>query len=76
MKPALGHHYAANRHYLEHFANGVNDVTLVDLVEMLADWKAATERSDTGDLRKSLEIEPFPVAGNLQVRSDTPTAAR
>jgi len=32
-------------------------MTLVDLVEMLADWKAATERSDTGDLRKSLEIQ-------------------
>ncbi len=40
MKPALDHHYAANRHHPEHFPNGVNDMTLVDLIEMIADWKA------------------------------------
>jgi hypothetical protein len=38
------HHYANNPHHPEHFENGVNDMTLVDLIEMLADWKAATER--------------------------------
>jgi Family of unknown function (DUF5662) len=32
-------------------------MTLVDLIEMLADWKAATERRDDGDLAKSLEIQ-------------------
>lgn len=57
MKVALDHHYANNRHHPEHFANGVNDMTLVDLVEMLADWKAATERHENGDLAKSLEIQ-------------------
>jgi hypothetical protein len=57
MKPALDHHYANNRHHPEHFPNGVNDMTLVDLVEMLSDWKAATERHDDGDLDKSLEIQ-------------------
>jgi hypothetical protein len=38
------HHYANNPHHPEHFENGVNDMTLVDLIEMLADCKAATER--------------------------------
>lgn len=57
MKPALAHHYANNRHHPEHFPNGVNGMTLVDLVEMLSDWKAATERHDDGDLEKSLEIQ-------------------
>lgn len=57
MKPALEHHYANNRHHPEHFENGVDGMTLVDLVEMLSDWKAATERHDTGDLEKSLEIQ-------------------
>lgn len=57
MKPALDHHYANNRHHPEHFENGVDGMTLVDLVEMLSDWKAATERHDTGDLEKSLEIQ-------------------
>lgn len=57
MGEGLAHHYAHNRHHPEHFVNGVNDMTLVDLVEMLADWKAATERHDDGDLAKSLEIQ-------------------
>ena len=57
MKPALAHHYANNRHHPEHFENGVNGMTLVDLVEMLSDWKAATERHADGNLEKSLEIQ-------------------
>lgn len=55
MKPALDHHYANNSHHPEHYAEGVNDMTLLDLVEMLCDWKAATERHDDGCLRRSLE---------------------
>lgn len=57
MKPALAYHYANNRHHPEHFTNGVDGMTLVDLVEMLSDWKAATERHDDGNLEKSLEIQ-------------------
>lgn len=29
---------------------------LLDIVEMLCDWKAATERHNDGDIMKSLEI--------------------
>jgi hypothetical protein len=57
MGEGLKHHYAVNRHHPEHFADGVNDMTLADLVEMLADWKAATERHDDGSLARSLEIQ-------------------
>ena len=57
MKPALDHHYANNSHHPEHFENGVDDMTLIDLVEMLADWKAATMRHADGDIWKSLEIQ-------------------
>ncbi len=32
------HHYACNRHHPEHFENGIKDMNLVDLIEMLADW--------------------------------------
>lgn len=56
MGPALTHHYARNRHHPEHFADGVNDMNLLDLVEMLCDWKAATLRHNDGNLNKSLEI--------------------
>lgn len=57
MGEALKHHYQNNRHHPEHFENGVDGMTLVDLVEMLADWKAATERHADGDLARSLEIQ-------------------
>ena len=57
MKPALDHHYANNRHHPEHFKNGINGMTLIDLAEMLADWKAASERHTDGDLARSLEIQ-------------------
>lgn len=57
MGEGLQHHYANNRHHPEHFENGVDGMTLVDLVEMLADWKAATERHDDGDLNRSLIIQ-------------------
>ena len=54
MKPALDHHYAENRHHPEHYECGVLSMTLIDLLEMLADWKAATERHADGCLVKSL----------------------
>lgn len=55
MKPALDHHYAHNRHHPEHFKSGVNDMNLLDLLEMFADWKAASERHNDGNIRKSIE---------------------
>lgn len=57
LKPALDHHYAANSHHPEHFETGVDGMNLFDVVEMLMDWKAATERmANGGDIRRSLEI--------------------
>ena len=56
MKPALDHHYKVNRHHPEHHPNGINDMNLVDLLEMLVDWKAATTRHDDGDILRSIEI--------------------
>lgn len=37
MSHGLSHHYANNRHHPEHFEDGVAGMTLVDLIEMLAD---------------------------------------
>lgn len=56
MTPAIKLHYESNRHHPEHFgAEGINGMTLVDLVEMLCDWKAATLRHADGDMGASLE---------------------
>jgi hypothetical protein len=57
MKPALDNHYACNRHHPEHFgSDGVDGMNLIDLLEMLLDWKAATMRHANGDLHRSIEI--------------------
>lgn len=55
-KPAIEHHYAGNSHHPEFYKTGVEGMSLFDILEMLMDWKAATERmKDGGDIRKSLE---------------------
>lgn len=56
MKVAIDHHNLNNRHHPEHFENGIADMTLIDLLEMLCDWKAATMRHNTGDIYNSLEL--------------------
>ena len=54
MKPALKHHYANNRHHPEYHEDGIDGMDLFDLVEMMADWKAATLRHADGDIDESL----------------------
>jgi hypothetical protein len=68
MGPALDHHYANNRHHPEHFKNGVDDMNLIDLIEMLVDWKAASERHNNGNIRKSIEINTERFGLSVQLR--------
>ncbi len=56
LKVAIDHHYANNSHHPEYYANGVDDFDLFDLVEMFFDWKAASERHETGNILKSIDI--------------------
>lgn len=55
IKPALDHHYANNRHHPEYFNNGIKDMNLVDLLEMLVDWMAASKRQNNGNIRTSID---------------------
>lgn len=55
MNIGLEHHYAVNDHHPEHFFNGIYEMDLIQLIEMLADWKAATLRHEDGNLRTSIE---------------------
>jgi len=43
MGKGLKLHYEANRHHPEHYENGINGMTLIDVVEMVADWMAAAQ---------------------------------
>lgn len=56
LKEGLDIHYANNRHHPEHFENGIKGMNLIDLLEMICDWKAASERHADGDIYKSIEL--------------------
>lgn len=68
LKPTIDHHYAKNRHHSEHWPNGINDMNLIDILEMLADWRAATERNKAGNIRKSIELNAEKYNINPQLR--------
>lgn len=57
MKPALDHHYANNSHHPEHYVNGVNGMNLIDVLEMLCDWKAASLRNKDGNIMRSIQVQ-------------------
>lgn len=56
LRPALDHHYANNSHHPEHHPDGIAGMDLLDIVEMLCDWRAAGMRHANGDMARSLEI--------------------
>lgn len=67
MKVALDSHYLHNRHHPEYFTIGheynaapissvMERMNLIDLIEMVCDWKAATLRHADGNIYRSLEI--------------------
>ena len=56
MGPALAHHYAVNDHHPDHAAGGIGAMTLLSLIEMLCDWRAAGMRHADGDFGTSLRI--------------------
>lgn len=64
---ALRHHYEQNPHHPEHHENGIDGMTLFDIVEMLVDWKAASERHEDGDLDRSIAINMDRFGLNIQL---------
>ncbi len=59
LGPVLQHHYEQNDHHPEHYSNGVRDMSLMALIEMLCDWRAASERvkQRTDDPEKMTSFE-------------------
>lgn len=56
LRPALDRHYLNNRHHPEHFENGIRGMNLIDLLEMICDWKASSERHADGNIFNSIEL--------------------
>jgi len=55
MGDVIGVHQKANRHHPEFYKDGIKGMSLVDLVELICDWKAASERTNGGDIKQSVE---------------------
>ncbi|MCQ9208915.1 MAG: DUF5662 family protein [Omnitrophica bacterium] len=54
-KPAIDHHYKHNSHHTGFHADGINGMTLIDIMEMVADWRAAARRSPDKTLFDTLD---------------------
>ena len=54
LGPALQHHYAHNSHHPEHYGDGITGMSLLDLLEMLADLRAVCD--DKGKPAINLEV--------------------
>lgn len=67
LQIALNHHYENNSHHPEFHKDGIDGMTLFDIVELFVDWKAATERHEDGNIEKSIGInkERFKMSDQL-----------
>ncbi|HMQ92509.1 MAG TPA: DUF5662 family protein [Amaricoccus sp.] len=65
LGPMLDHHYAHNSHHPEHYHNGVSGMCLFDVVEMLMDWKAASERGEQSSIGMEAAFARFGIHGQL-----------
>lgn len=54
IKPSIDRHYRRNRHHPEWHEDGYEGMTLVDKIEMVADWGAAVRRHADGNLEESI----------------------
>ena len=56
IKPNIDLHYKRHSHHPEHYGDeGIDGMSLVDIVEMWCDWQAAVRRHKDGDIEKSIE---------------------
>lgn len=56
MKVALDHHYSVSKHHPQHTDRGIRGMSLIDLIEMIVDWKASCERQLSANVMDSVEF--------------------
>jgi hypothetical protein len=60
FKETIQHHYEHNSHHPEHYGlMRVSGMNLFDLVEMILDWKASSERMNDGKINLLASFERF-----------------
>jgi len=61
-------HYKNNKHHPQHYKNGIDDMGLIDIIEMVCDWKASSiQRNNfgTGELMIGIQKNRFNISGQL-----------
>jgi hypothetical protein len=53
----VGLHYSRNSHHPEYYSGKVEEMGLFDLIEMVADWKAASETYGQTSFEEALKIQ-------------------
>lgn len=68
IKPAVDSHYANNSHHTGYYQNGIKDMSLLDILEMVCDWKAANRRSPDLDFDESINrcVKKYNISPELE----------
>lgn len=66
---AWNHHEQNNDHHTGFHANGVIDMNLMSIIEMLCDWKAVSLRDPNQDFSKSCEMNCKKYGMDVQLQS-------
>jgi hypothetical protein len=56
IKPAIDHHNLNNFHHPENHVKGIAGMSLIEIIEMICDWIAASKRNPNGDVITSIEM--------------------
>ena len=56
VKVAIDHHYSKHDHHPEYYNKGIEEMDLLQIIEMLSDWVAATKRNKNGNIHRSIEL--------------------
>lgn len=56
LKQSLVTHYAYNDHHPEYFQNGMKDMDLIQMLELIVDWRAAMIGQGNHDIEETLRV--------------------
>jgi hypothetical protein len=66
IEPMVRHHYQHNTHHPEHWNEGIDGMNLFDIIEMVLDWQAATERNKDDAVNVSYSVDKYSISPQLE----------
>ena len=56
IKTPLRNHYDFNSHHPQYYRKGIHQMSILDSIEMMADWRASLRRHKTGSMFNSFKV--------------------